>query len=224
MSGVGAAAARHNADAMRAMSDALSTRLRDATHDAHRRAERAGAMPALLAGRLPVERYGALLRELRAIYAALEAALASDAARGAGVDLLAAHPSLARVAALDADLARLAPRLPPAVPLSPEAAAYVERLRTLAATEPRRLAAHAYVRYLGDLSGGQILRRVVAKAYADPEATAFHAFGTEADARALAGDVRAWLDALPLDAAGREALVDEAVDAFARHERLFAAI
>jgi heme oxygenase len=208
----------------------LSARLRDATRDAHRRAERAGAMPALLAGRLPLARYGALLANLRAVYAALEAALASAPARAAGVDLTARHPSLARLATLDADLARLAPRLPPPEPLVPEARAYVRHLEALAIGAPERLAAHAYLRYLGDLSGGQILRRVVGAAYGDPGATAFYAFDASDGAEdpggvaALAGAVRDWLDALPLDAAGRDAVVAEALDAFARHERLFAAV
>jgi heme oxygenase len=43
---------------------------------------------------------------------------------------------------------------------------YVHRLRELAdAPDPSPLLAHAYVRYFGDLSGGQILRRTLAKAY-----------------------------------------------------------
>lgn len=44
-------------------------------------------------------------------------------------------------------------------------AAYTARLRTLADTEPAALLAHAYVRYLGDLSGGQFIKRRIAKAY-----------------------------------------------------------
>ena len=43
---------------------------------------------------------------------------------------------------------------------------YVNHLDQLSASaDPSRLLAHAYVRYLGDLSGGQIIRRRVAKAY-----------------------------------------------------------
>ncbi|KAJ8480676.1 hypothetical protein ONZ51_g6511 [Trametes cubensis] len=43
---------------------------------------------------------------------------------------------------------------------------YVERIRELAASpDPSRLLAHAYVRYLGDLSGGQFIRRRIMKAY-----------------------------------------------------------
>ena len=43
---------------------------------------------------------------------------------------------------------------------------YITRLETLAeSSDPSPLLAHAYVRYLGDLSGGQFIRRRLAKAY-----------------------------------------------------------
>lgn len=43
---------------------------------------------------------------------------------------------------------------------------YVARIQELAAgRDPARLLAHAYVRYLGDLSGGQFIRRSISKAY-----------------------------------------------------------
>ena len=49
----------------------------------------------------------------------------------------------------------------PPQPLS----AYTSRLQHLADREPAALLAHAYVRYLGDLSGGQFIKRRIAKAY-----------------------------------------------------------
>lgn len=63
---------------------------------------------------------------------------------------------------------------------------YVDRLRFLGrpdATpeEARLLASHAYVRYLGDLSGGQMMRRKIVKAYElfdDGDGIAFYDFRT----------------------------------------------
>lgn len=48
---------------------------------------------------------------------------------------------------------------------------YITRLQELSSLpDPSRLLAHAYVRYLGDLSGGQIIQRRIAKAYnLDPD-------------------------------------------------------
>ena len=55
---------------------------------------------------------------------------------------------------------------------------YKTRLETHADSDPARLLAHAYVRYLGDLSGGQVLRRRTAKAYnlEDGAGTSFYDF------------------------------------------------
>jgi heme oxygenase (biliverdin-producing, ferredoxin) len=47
---------------------------------------------------------------------------------------------------------------------------YLERIRDVSnSDEPERLLAHAYVRYLGDLSGGQFIRRRLMKAYDLPD-------------------------------------------------------
>lgn len=44
---------------------------------------------------------------------------------------------------------------------------YVSRIKYLSeeGSDPSLLLAHSYVRYLGDLSGGQVIRRRVTKAY-----------------------------------------------------------
>ena len=93
----------------------------------------------------------------------------------------------------------------------------------LAAQQPGALAAHAYVRYLGDLAGGQALRRVVQQAYglADATGTRFFGCGPPAQVLALRLAFRHGLDALPLDAAGAAALVAEAQWSFGQHVRLF---
>jgi len=84
---------------------------------------------------------------------------------------------LARAPALSSDIAHLLATPESAWPTHPLArsiaqspppslAAYTARIRTLAASpDPAPLLAHAYVRYLGDLSGGQVIRRRVSKAY-----------------------------------------------------------
>ncbi|MCK7500861.1 MAG: biliverdin-producing heme oxygenase [Comamonadaceae bacterium] len=56
-----------------------------------------------------------------------------------------------------------------ASPLRRPPPAYVARLRWLDRHDPGRLLAHAYVRYLGDLSGGQVVQRIVA-AHAEADA------------------------------------------------------
>ena len=42
---------------------------------------------------------------------------------------------------------------------------YVNRIQTISESKPELLVAHAYTRYLGDLSGGQILKKYCSKSY-----------------------------------------------------------
>ena len=57
---------------------------------------------------------------------------------------------------------------------------YLVQLRHIASTSPISLLAHSYVRYLGDLSGGQTIRHILSKAYgldeASGEGLSFYAF------------------------------------------------
>lgn len=201
----------------------LARRLREETQALHTAAERSGAMRALLRGRLDRPSYARLLRALHAIYDALERGLAAAAHRPA---VAALHrPALARAGRLarDLDVVAGAGWTEALAPL-PAARAYAERLDRLAAHDPDRLVAHAYVRYLGDLSGGQHVARAVRRAFAlEPErGAAFYEFPEVADADAFKAEWRAALDALPVDAAGADAIVDEARWAFAAHAALFA--
>ena len=200
----------------------LAARLRDATRHLHAEVERAGIMQRLLRGAVSRAAYAALLRNLHALYVPLEDGLS----RHAG------HPGLAPVAdvrlyrsrALADDLALLhGPCWADDIGLTPAARQYADHLRRLADAEPAALAAHAYVRYLGDLSGGQVLARVVATALglAAGEGVGFYDFGSADDVGRLAQAFRAGLDGLAGDEAGAQALVDEACAAFERHRQLF---
>lgn len=199
---------------------ALSARLRTETKALHTEAERSGVMGLLLRGRATRDQYLALLVALEAIYGALEDALAA-ATHDATVAAL--HwPGLARRDALRTDLAAL--RVPgrdlPEV--HPGAADYATHLRALAGAHPPRLLAHAWLRYLGDLNGGQIVARIVRESLALPDsAMRFYAFDAFADPPAAAAAWRATLDAQPFDEPQRADIVEEACDGFQRHIRLF---
>jgi heme oxygenase len=202
---------------------ALSALLREGTAEAHRQAERAPFLGALLRGALSREAYARYLASLHPVYVALEGALEAHRA----------HPHLApfaraelyRTEALAADLAHLAgPDWRTGVAVARAGEAYAEHVAGLAAREPLLLVAHAYTRYLGDLSGGQLLRKPVARAYGltGPEGLAFYAFPRVADVRGCARDFRAALDALDLPPPRAGALLAEARHAFALNGALFA--
>jgi heme oxygenase len=200
----------------------LAARLRTATHELHRLVERAGLMPALLRGQLPMAGYLALLRNLQPIYAALESGLARHAAHPQLAPLPLA--GLARAPALAADLESLhGPGWALDLTLCAAAQAYVGRLQQLADHQPALLAAHAYVRYLGDLNGGQVLARRVGQALrlSPGQGLAFYDFGPDEQAAAQARALRDGLDAIAPDEPAAQALVDEACAAFERHRELF---
>ncbi|KAF9643277.1 heme oxygenase [Thelephora ganbajun] len=120
---------------------------------------------------------------------------------------------------------------------SPAFRAYVSRLTHLVEEEPRRLLAHSYIRYMGDLSGGQVMKRNIRKAYGlvDKQGTAFYDFGvtgSEGQSKpftANMGEVRRikeWfrdgIDAgVGNDVGVKEALLDEATRAFVLHKNIF---
>ena len=111
------------------------------------------------------------------------------------------------------------------VPASPATMDYLQRLDHIAQTNPLLLLAHAYTRYLGDLSGGKVLARVAARALHldrhSMEGLAFYQFDKITSAKRFKDAYRQALDDLPLTATQIEALVAEANVAFCLNMRLF---
>ncbi len=199
----------------------LLTRLRQATADVHAELERHALMQRMLGGAMSRPDYCLYLRNLHPIYAALEAALARHALHPqlAGFDLPAMH----RAEAIAEDLVLLCGEGWASLTLTPSAEAYACAVTTLADERPELLGAHAYVRYLGDLSGGRIVRGRIAGALGlDAGAgLAFYAFGEPDNASLLAQRLRRALKALPVTDGLAGELVDEAVRGFDRHRHLF---
>lgn len=198
----------------------LAQRLKSATAAGHRRVERSRFMASLLCGGIDRAGYVEFLHNLQALYGALEHVLPRHASQPAiGPVVL---PPLFRSRSIAADLQALG-AVSAAAPLAPATHLYVARLHELDTTRPALLVAHAYVRYLGDLNGGQALRRVVARTLGlDGSAgTAFYDFGDDASCRELLQCFRAGLAAVDRRAIDHDAIVAEAISAFDRHAQLF---
>jgi heme oxygenase len=195
----------------------LSEKLRTGTHERREAAGRSGIMPALLRGRLRRNPYTRLLRNLHAIYDALETAL--DANRESPWIAPILLDELRRTGALAADLDTLAGNAWPALPLSPSAHALSARISAVGRDHVHLLPAHAWVRYTSDLSAAPGLAPVVIRALQLPDAagTAFHHFGSDAVADALRDRFLEGLDRLPADEAAAVAIVAEANRAYAWH-------
>lgn len=204
----------------------LAQRLKAETKALHTAAERSRFMGVLLRGQMSRAPYCAMLRNLHSIYAALESALARRARHPVIAPVFL--PGLVRTDALVDDLLAVhGADWAIAFELLPTSLRYVAHLQAIEAAQPERLLAHAYVRYLGDLSGGQMLRRIVAASMGLPRAqgagcgTAFYDFGDAASTRALTLTFRAGLDDVVVDDEGADAIVAEARLAFEWHLRLF---
>lgn len=210
------------------MAPSLAERLRDGTLDLHGKAERAGIMREMLRGRIAPEAYRRLLRNLHPIYHRIELTL--DAHAGERVFTTVDFRPLRRTETIERDLLALHGADWPALPLAAPTTRYVAHLETIAGATPLDVLAHAYVRYLGDLSGGQIVRRLVAQALAldGSDGLAFYDFTPLGPTARLVRRYREALDALvtavTLDEATITRLVGEARIAFERHVEIFEAI
>jgi heme oxygenase len=120
---------------------------------AHHKAEGMTFSRSLLAGQASPRQLAALIRALAPAYEWIEAQgpLLSAALGAEGFP----WADLSRSQALRQDIAELA--AVPATPTSAAAAIWLEHLQRLAQQAPHRFMAHVYVRYGGDLSGGQQL-------------------------------------------------------------------
>ncbi|WP_411870774.1 biliverdin-producing heme oxygenase [Vulcanococcus limneticus] len=185
---------------------------------AHRQAEGMVFSRALLEGQVSPFQLAALLCALRPAYELLEeqgpelaAALGSTAIPWA---------ALARSQALAQDAEALAAL--PAAPASAAAALWLEQLRVLAQQAPHRLMAHIYVRYGGDLSGGQQLggqANAILQSYGLP---ALHFWAFNRPTPELKQALHDGFEQLDLSPAEEEELLEEAESAFRATQRLLA--
>jgi heme oxygenase len=179
----------------------------------HTEAERSGIISDMLRGDVSRAGYVLLQRNLLAAYQALEAGLERHRDTPALAGL--AKYRLDRTSAMEADLNALCDGDFSAVPMLPAGEAYAKRIEDAAKGDGELLIAHAYTRYLGDLSGGQILKKLLArKPGLTPEELSFYDFPAYADLAALKAEYRGALDDAGKLATSPQAVIDEGSVAF----------
>ncbi len=193
----------------------LSVAMREDSRSEHDAAEQSSFMSELLSGRVNDRGYVDYLLRLRAVYRTLE-----ETVRARQADPLVAafyDPMLERLATIDADLEHWAPGAARDVD-SPAARAYCSRIAE--SSWGGALVAHHYTRYLGDLSGGQAIGRVLDRAFdLQGEGLSFYQFPMRA--KPYKDAYRARLDGLGLDRDDIDRVVDEVKVAFALNQALF---
>lgn len=205
----------------------FSTTLAAETATDHRGAERSPFMAALMRKTLPLPGYVDLLVQYRHVYRAIEdgaTALADDPRVSPFLD-----PALLRVPALELDIADLSTR--PEVDgdiFEPTEATmhYADRIRAVSATSSAAYVAHHYTRYLGDLSGGFAIGRLVASAYglSPDHGGRFAIFEGIDDPAAFKARYRSALDTAPWSDDERAALITEVHDAYRFNVEVFTSL
>lgn len=204
------------------MSSNLATKLREGTKKAHSAAENMGFVKCFLKGVVEKNSYRKLVGNFYFIYSAME----EEMERHKDHPLLSKiyFQQLNRQRSLEQDLSfYYGANWKEQIVLSPAGEAYVKRIREISNSAPELLIAHSYTRYIGDLSGGQILKNIAVRAMnlAEGEGTAFYEFNDIPDEKQFKVGYRQALDELPIDDATASRIVEEANAAFGMNMKLF---
>ncbi len=200
----------------------FSDKIRVATFSDHERAAVSRFMTALFEGTLPLPGYIEMVAQHHYAYSVLEGA----------ADRLVDHPiaglfvdeALRRLPSLDTDLVALAGEdWRDLHPPTAGTAAYCERMEAVCVDSPERFVAHHYTRYLGDLSGGQMIGSVTRGTYGFEEGAgaAFYEFADIADPGAYKQAYREHLDTAPFTDEERVNLLDEVRIAYGLNTDVF---
>ncbi|MEM1255988.1 MAG: heme oxygenase (biliverdin-producing) [Cyanobacteria bacterium P01_H01_bin.21] len=196
----------------------LASCLREGTQKSHTLAENTAYMKCFLKGIVEREPFRQLVANLYFVYSALEKEIRRHAHHSVVGPMY--FSLLERVPQLEKDLAfYYGDNWRNQIMASSEGVHYVERIRELSTQNPSLLVAHAYVRYMGDLSGGQGLKTIIRSALELPEGvgTAFYEFmdiPTVEARRAFKKKYRTALNSLPIEKSLAHQIVDEANLAF----------
>jgi heme oxygenase len=205
----------------------LSALLREGTRADHAAAETERFIEQLMSGALNRAAYADLAAQQLAVYEALEGASTDVRAGDRGAGLV--FDELARVPAIERDLAFLyGSSWRDEIRILPATREYADRVREVGGSLPH-YAAHAYTRYLGDLSGGQIVKRMIERHYGlggdnGENGLAFYTFPDIPKVKTFKDAYRDRLDQLALGPDEVAATVSEAQLAFRLNRAVFSAL
>ena len=199
----------------------FSKEIKEGTKKSHSAAENTKFVSSFLRGVVSKDSYKLLVADLYFVYTAMEEEFKifkNDPVLGKLY-----LPELERVVALETDLRYYyGPIWRGLIKPSEACQRYVDRIHEVAGTEPELLIGHHYTRYLGDLSGGQILKGIAEKAMnLKGEGLRFYDFEKIDDAKIYKTKYRSILDELPLTESQQNAIITEANYAFRLNMYMF---
>jgi len=192
----------------------LANALKERTRSLHVRAERSGIIADILNGRVSRFGYALLLRNLLFAYQQLETGL--DQHHLDPQLLAVARPEIYRSAALASDLAQLCgDDWERVLPLLPAGERYGRHIMMVVEHARARLVAHAYARYLGDLNGGQMMKRILVQSLGLKACClGFYDFPRIGDIKAFKADYRQAINRAAAEIADLNSVVEEGAVAF----------
>jgi heme oxygenase len=198
----------------------LAARMRTGSQAEHNDAESSVFMNALLKGEVNETGYAEYLVALRPVYEALEKVgceLAVHPVVGALIDA-----GLERLSAIDVDLEYWAPAGAPSFQ-SEAVENYVARVNATL-NDPVLYVAHHYTRYLGDLSGGQAIGKLLGRAFDidDKSGLSLYEFPAIDKPKPFKDGYRLRLDELDVSEEDRARIVEEVRVAFSLNSAVFA--
>ncbi|MGK7912920.1 MAG: heme oxygenase (biliverdin-producing) [Synechococcus sp.] len=204
------------------MSHQLATLLKEGTKESHTMAENVGFIKSFLGGLVEKSSYRKLVGNFYFVYSAIE----QEFERHKDHPVLSKlyYPELWRTHTLEEDLAfYYGKNWRSEVKASPACEEYVKRLKVVSDEQPELLVAHAYTRYLGDLSGGQILKNIAKNAMGleDGAGLSFYEFESIKNPGKFKNMYRAAMDSLPVSEQMAESIVDEANLSFHMNMKMF---
>ncbi len=179
-------------------------------------------MSDLMTGKGTRDDYIALVVQHYFIYEALESVQPVFANNATAVPFISAQ--LTRLPALEADLEfLLGAQWRDEISPLPATERYVKRIHEVAAEGwAGGFVAHHYTRYLGDLSGGQAISRLMQRQFGfETNGVGFYLFDQIAEPKHFKETYRDQLDSADWDAAERERVIDEVVAAYRFNTELF---
>ena len=200
----------------------FALQLKTETKKSHTAAENTKFVGSFLRGVVSKESYKQLVANFYFIYRAMEEEV--DKLKEDPIVSKIAYDELNRVNNLERDLRYFyGPNWRALITPSDACQQYVNRIREVADEDTELLVGHHYTRYLGDLSGGQILRGIAEKALnlSEGEGLYFYDFEKIEDKKEFKTKYRASLNELPINQSQANAIINEANYAFRLNMYMF---
>ena len=206
------------------MAVALAGQLREGTKKSHTMAENTGFVACFLKGVVEKTSYRKLISDLYFVYKAMEEEIDRLVQEDHPVIKHIGFKELFRRQTLEKDLEfYYGNNWLDQITISESAQSYVNRIRLVANESPELLVGHHYTRYIGDLSGGQILKKIAKKALnlRGDDGLNFYEFKLIEDEKLFKKSYSETLNKLPIDQKIADNIIDEANEAFAYNMNMF---